>query len=216
MSINKYSTLLFFLCFSIVLNAQEYRVAYELKIPLVKKLMFEPQIELKQKNYTVSDNKILVFDNSLSYKLNKKVKLAAGYMISSGYMLTGLESAEDAKQRANIDFNYRFSRKSNPIEIEYRCRLQSSQSPEKGLHKFYQRNRIQLKYELNNIIQPSVSDEVYIDLDEFGIDFNRIRFGIETSITKNTELDLYFINEMKFENVIQFYYIAGATFCMKF
>lgn len=197
-----------------LINAQEIRMAYNLELPLTKKFEFETESQIK---YPVlySSSKVLVFENSLKYKLNKKTDFAIGYKIASeqGHDLTSLEGAENDKTRINADVGYKIPVNNPDLSLKFRGRVQYSETGKK--QHLYQRSRLTVKYNLHKKFQPYISDEVFIKLDDTAFRYNRIKVGMETKLSKNLGLDLYFINEMKFKTYISMQYIAGLTLGIK-
>lgn len=201
------------------LYAQEMRTSYEIKIPFSGRFEFETGSQIKFIKNSPDYNKVLDTENSIRYTFNKSTDITIGYKTS--FFQQDKESlnnsAEDDKMRLNLDVSFNLPVRHSPLHGKYRVRFQYSQySDNQDEEKYYMRNRLSFKYKIHKTFQPYFSDEIYFDITNKSLKFNRIRVGLETRLNKIAGLDLYFINELKLkQECIRFQYIAGITLGIK-
>jgi hypothetical protein len=141
-------------------------------------------------------------DIGLNYKINKNWRIAGNYRFTNKIQL---DNSYSKRHRYYFDLSYR--QKFYQFTIIARTRFQSQyadvNSSETGhLPEYYSRNKLTLKYNINQKISPYLSAEAFIPLnnpDVKGIDNMRYSLGVEWEFVKNSTLDVFYLIQQEYQ-----------------
>lgn len=140
-------------------------------------------------------------DIGLQYKLNKLFRVSGDYMFRQRRRLDGSYST-----RHRFYLNLFLRKKAGSFTFTYRNRTQMQlkdvySSEEGSVPTFYNRNKLQVKYELNKRIELYVTEEVYSPfkgLSEIGIDRSRSSIGMIYNLSKKSSIEGAFYYQQEF------------------
>lgn len=168
---------------------------------------FEEQLRL---NDNVSAVKNLFSEIGLAYIWNKYVKITGNYRFSNRTL-----------QNGNIAFGHRFHGdirlryKAKPVIFYLRTRAQTeSKTTRNGaVRDYYNRNKLQIKLDLDRRVRPYISSEVYFDIN-LG-DFNKVRYttGLDFDLKNRMEVTVFYRLQREFNMENPTYsYIFGVGY----
>ena len=181
----------------------------------------DQEVRLKE-NVTQLDQ---TFTNlGVNYKLFKFLKLSGTYRFTQKYMLD-----ESISFRHRFFFDITLRHKFNPIIVIFRSRIQTqvraNESGPGSLFEDMNRNKLQLKLDLDKRYQPYVAAEMYYQLRdpknaENRYNFNNMRYqaGVDYEINRVHKIGAYFLHQREM-NVARepFYdYVIGLEYLISF
>lgn len=160
-------------------------------------------------------------DIGLQYKLNKLFRVSGDYMFRQSRMRDGSYST-----RHRFYLNLFLRKKAGAFTFNYRNRTQVQlkdiySSAEGSVPVFYNRNRLQVKYELNKRIEFYVSEEVFSPFyrfNEIGIDRSRTAVGMIYNLSKKSSIEgtFYYQQELYATRQLRRNYIYSITYNFTF
>lgn len=160
-------------------------------------------------------------DVGLQYKVNKLFRVSGDYMFRQSRRLDGSYST-----RHRFYLNLFLRKKSGAFTFIYRNRTQFQlkdiySSAEGSVPVFYNRNKLQAKYELNKRIEFYVSEEVYSPFyrfNEIGIDRSRSAVGMIYNLSKKSSVEgtFYYQQELYATRQLRRNFIYSLTYNFSF
>jgi hypothetical protein len=185
---------------------------------LVKKLTFNISEELRF-NENITELGAAFTDAGLTYKLNKHFQFAANYRFNQRRRLDNYYSF---RHRFYADVKY--SHKLKPFEISFRTRIQDQisdigRAKDGGVPEYYLRNKLSLKWDLDKPYTPYFSVELFSPLNYqrySAFDNIRTTAGVEYSLSKHHEIDIYYMVQKEF-NISKpvTYFVLGLGYYYK-
>jgi hypothetical protein len=147
---------------------------------------------------------------ALKYDITKRVGIGATYRYFSSRAILGESTSDsDDKQRFTMDILLESKKNDNDGRFKDRFRIQHS-FKEDGDHDVRLRNRLAYEMKFRKGISFKVSDEIFMEAEEFEFELNRISFELESRISPRIDLDTFFHYEKKLEGNRKSNYIVGA------
>lgn len=211
---------LFFIFVALSSAAQDFNddAALWLSIKLEKKIGNGLNAYLKHQsrfNENMTAYGLSYFDIGASYKLNKLIKFYGGAVLSRKDPL--IELFEN-RQRYYFSINLKYSIKN--LEISYRNQLQMQLKHQKGIStELYDRNKIGFDYELNKRINFTLSQELYLPLNDpngYFIDRSRSTMSMIYLIRKGQTIEPYFLYQFRMGNSTQRDFVYGINYSINF
>jgi hypothetical protein len=170
----------------------------EKKITSVLSACFTEEARL---NENITEAGIVFSDISLSWRLGKRFKIAAGYRFSNK---RNMDDSYDNRHRYYVDLNYR--EKLKPLTILLRTRFQSEYtniySSEKGTMPLRRTVvKLTLKYDLQRKFEPYVYAESFLRMNQIvygAFDQLRICGGIEYTINRMHMIDVHYLFQKEY------------------
>jgi len=160
-------------------------------------------------------------DVGLQYKVNKLFRISGDYMLRQSRRLDGSYST-----RHRFYLNLFLRKKAGSFTFIYRNRTQMQlkdvySSEEGSVPVFYNRNKLQVKYELNKRIELYVSEEVYspfYNFNQIGIDRTRSSAGMIYNLSKKSSLEgtFYYQQELYATRQLRRNFIYSLTYNFTF
>jgi hypothetical protein len=217
-------------CFLIPeLRAQDFfdeDARFWLYLKLNKKLdkRLQSQLVIQNRfNNNITEYSQLNTNLELKYKLNKHVKLMGGYVLGNKRKPEGHYLF---RHQAYLGFLMR--QKMNRFGFIYRNLVQAqtpaSYNREKALvPKYFDRNKLTVKYEINKYLETYVAAEVNLPLSKNyqGLYINRLRTftGLQFNLSRRSYLETYFLYQRKYlikRGGLPRDYIYGLTYSYTF
>jgi len=168
-------------------------VNFEAKV--VKKLTATISEEVRF-NENITEVGTIFTDVGLAYKLNKH------FQFSLNYRFTQRRTVEDYySMRHRIYIDIKYEKKINPIQIQFRTRLQDQcadvgRDSDGGVPEYYLRNKLSLKWDLDKPYKPYLSVETFSPLNYprySAFDGIRTTAGVEYDFSKHNKIDAYYM-----------------------
>jgi hypothetical protein len=135
-------------------------------------------------------------DLGLTFKLNKNLRLMGDYAYLKRPNADNSFTNEH-RLFASILLRKNIGKWTCSYRNLFQMRLKDIYSSEEGkIPKFFVRNKIGLKYDINKLVSPYVSYEIYYPLDQSknkGFSKSRSVIGMEYTINKKTQAEFYFL-----------------------
>jgi hypothetical protein len=165
----------------------ETKVSKKLSAGLTQELRF---------NENISELGTAFTDVGLSFKVSKRLQIAANYRFTQKHRIDG---NYNLKQRLYIDVKY--AKKIKPFQITLRSRLQDeysqpAHSADDGTPQHHVRNKLNIEWDLDKPYKPYLSVELFSPLNyprEYLFDNIRGAAGIEYALTKKQKIDLFYM-----------------------
>lgn len=218
---------IFILIFSVSkFTAQDFEddAALWLNVNLEKKLNDKFDVHFTHSsriNNNVSQYGLGYGDIGLSYHYNKSIKLMGDYVLRRRRNLDGSYSTRHRGYLALM-----LKKEFGQFTIAYRNLFQGQYTDvytsENGLvPKFYDRNKLSLKYDINKRFTASVSEELYYPLYQAkykGFDRSRSAVGITYNFSKKSNIEFAFTyrHELNAFNRTNRDFIYGITYSLEF
>ncbi len=191
-----------------------------LSLNLEKKINKKITLNLSQQNRineNISQYGRGNIDLGITYRLIKNIRLTTGYVyLKRPFPNNSFTNEHRAyvslllkKNAGRWDFSYR-----NMVQM----RMKNIYSSENGmLPKFYERNKLSIKYELTKFVKPYVSQEFFYPLNQTqnkGFNKSRSILGLEFNLNRKTQLETYFLfqKELNAFNTTELDYVYGLSF----
>ena len=156
-------------------------------------------------------------DVGLQYKVNKLFRISGDYMFRQSRRLDGSYST-----RHRFYLNLFLRKKAGAFTFIYRNRTQMQlkevySSEEVSVPVFYNRNKLQVKYELNKRIEFYLTEEVYspfYNFNQIGIDRTRSSAGMIYNLSKKSSIEgaFYYQQELYATRKLKRNYIYSITY----
>ncbi len=187
---------------------------------LEKKINKHVYLQLSQQN-RINENVSTYgrgnIDFGITYRFNKNIRLMADYVYLKRPNPDNSFTNEHRFYTALIlkknigrwDFSYR-----NMVQM----RMKDIYSSVDGkIPKFYERNKVSIKYDLNKFINPYIGYELYYPFYQAknkGFSKSRTALGLNYNLNKHTQLELYFLyqQELNASNPTNRDFIYGIGF----
>ena len=170
-----------------------------LNVSVEKKIIPTLSVSINQEfrmNENITELGTFFTDVGLNYKINKYLRVSAGYRFSNKRRL---DDSYSLRHRYYFDLMVR--KKFNPVTLSFRTRFQSQYtdvlSSEDGkIPEYYSRNKLTLKIDAGKNIQPYVYAELFSPLKRpFDIFMDNMRYcvGVEYEINRMNSLDVFYM-----------------------
>jgi hypothetical protein len=175
-------------------NDAQLRLHLDLEAKLTKR--FSVRLDQQYRiNQNISNFYRGAADLGVIWKPNKHVR------VMLDYVYIRRKNAKDFWYQRNWYYAAILLRKDfGNIRLSYRNLLQfrggNVNSDDGGLYKIYDRSKVTMRYEASKRVSPYVSGEIYVPLNNpqfMGIDRVRGQLGMSYNVTKNQQIDLYFM-----------------------
>jgi len=192
-----------FVFFGLLIGLNSYSQVQDaslwMNVSIEKKIIPTLSVSINQEfrmNENISELGTFFTDVGLNYKINKFLKFSASYRFINKRRL---DDSYSIRHRYYFDLVVR--KKFNPVTLSFRTRFQSQYadvfSSEDGkIPDYYSRNKLTLKVDAGNNIQPYVYAELFSPLKRpynVFIDNTRYCLGVEYSINRMNTIDVFYM-----------------------
>jgi hypothetical protein len=224
------------ICFCCCLTAQEYYNDAQVRTHLTveKKIGKRFGIALTEQNRITNNVSVLSrasLDLGLSFKVNKFLRIVGDYVYVTKLNKYGTYVPRHWYSAGVIlrkDIKYWRILYRNIVQV----RNQPMNSDARYETRYYDRNKLTVKYEINKRITGYVSEELYLPLNDPGwkrFDRSRSYIGTEISTFKDQQLELYFMFQQQLHNsdwfsqkkrypdkLLNRFYVYGIAYTIQF
>lgn len=139
----------------------------------------------------------------LSYKLHKNVRLLGHYAY-----VQRRRNNDSYKARHQFYLSLLLKKDIGKWRFSYKNKLQARMEdpktdPDYHIVRYFDRNKLMIKYEVTKRLEFFVAEEIYIPLNNpqiKGISRSRSYAGTFINVTKNQKLELYFLYQLQLQN----------------
>jgi hypothetical protein len=164
-------------------------------------------VKKKINNLEISFSEEIRMDENASHvdkffsEIGAEYKLAKILYVSINYRFSRDNDYESRNydMRHRIDLGLTFEQKFNNLKASFRTKIQTKTANFNENNPTYSRNKLMLKYKLENNLTPFISYEFFYQFnDEKVINRNRLSLGSSYKINKKNSVKIFYIYENKF------------------
>jgi len=182
-------------------------------------------ISKKVNDFEFSFSEDLRFDENMTHidkvfsELGAEYKIVKGFYVGANYRLSKDNDYETSNHaiRHRIDIAFTYKHKYENFRFSFRTKFQTKNALPTENSPTFSRNKLAIKYKLENNFTPFISYEFYYQFNEEKI-INRTRFSLGSSykINKKNALKFFYMYENKF-NVrnLKHNHIYGISYSFK-
>ena len=189
----KLLTILLLVCFGMTLSAQEnndtdaellfwtglsanYKFNKKWRVELEQQLRFENESDYFEKTFS---------ELAVRYKVDDWLNFKLKYRYSW---------INDERNQGRISFetNLSWDIKDNPIDVNYRFRIQDAKVSYTGEKRTYFRNKLELDANLTKLVDPQIAYEHFYRIDKKETRVHRFTLSLEWKLRKNSSLKTFY------------------------
>lgn len=208
-----FSVLLIFLSWCNFITGQTKDAELWTGIEISKRITKKITVKLEEQvriNDNISSVKSVFADLGVSYRFNKNFKISGNYRFVNRGSNTGVYWVA---HRFYADFRYTY--KAKPLIFIYRNRFytENGHGEDGSSRENYERNKLELKFDLDKKFSPFIASELYYFLDKSELRKIRYTAGVDFDLKNRNEFSLFYRIQREINvKTPDYSYIIGVGF----